>query len=203
MGWETDCFDLWSWDAEWKRSTLPFLQPPTITFGFEGQNSKAKMSSGHSKSNYIYIKKIKTHKNEHTHISKQRFPCIRSFPTQKCIYSSLSYAYIRGKRQYAVHFLALFPFVENINYLCYLYVLSKCHWSQRLKPNHDTCTIEGTHGTHITFERFSSLVILIECLAQINRSFQIYSRRKITVKGKDLELTLKHIHLKKCFLDSR
>lgn len=110
---------------------------------------------------------------------------------------------IRGKRQYAVHFLALFPFVENINYLCYLYVLSKCHWSQRLKPNHDTCTIEGTHGTHITFERFSSLVILIECLAQINRSFQIYSRRKITVKGKDLELTLKHIHLKKCFLDSR
>lgn len=122
---------------------------------------------------------IKTHKNEHTHISKQRFPCIRSFTMQQCIYSSLSlikpYAYtdIRGKRQYAVHFLALFPFVENFIYLCYLYVLSKCHWSQRLKPNHDTFTTEGTRGTHITFEWFSSLVILIECLAQINRSFQI------------------------------
>lgn len=146
MGWETDYFDLWSWDAEWKRSTLPFLQPPTITFGFEGQNSKAKMSSGHSKSNYIYIKKIKTHKNEHTHISKQRFPCIRSFPTQKCIYSSLSYAYTRhkGKKTVCSIFFSFIPFCRKY----WLFMLFICLVKVPLVPEAETKSWHMHHWRH-------------------------------------------------------
>lgn len=44
-----------------KVSTWPFMQPPTIIFGSEGQNSKAKMSSGHSSNN------CKQHRKTHTH----------------------------------------------------------------------------------------------------------------------------------------
>lgn len=44
-------------------------------------------------------------------------------------------------------FKALYPLIVKIINFCYLSVLSKCHWSQRLKPNHDTYTGEATRNT--------------------------------------------------------
>lgn len=55
---------MWS---RFKVSTWPFMQPPTKIFGLEGQNSKAKMSSGHSSSN------CKQHRKIHSQSIKIRF----------------------------------------------------------------------------------------------------------------------------------
>lgn len=72
-----------------KVSTWPFTQPPTIIFESEGQNSKARMSSGHSSSN------CKDHRNPHKQsinitFQSRKFPFIGCLPSQVFIYSSLS-----------------------------------------------------------------------------------------------------------------
>lgn len=70
-------------------STWPFTQPPTIIFGSEGQNSKAKMSSGHSSSNCKKHRKP-TYTGYRYYISKYNFPRIGCLPSQVFIYSSLT-----------------------------------------------------------------------------------------------------------------
>lgn len=76
-------------DAELRMSTWPFMQPPTIIFGSEGQNSKAKISSGHSSSNCKKHRKP-TYTRHKYYISKYNFPRIGCLPFQVFIYSCLA-----------------------------------------------------------------------------------------------------------------